>query len=151
VRCAAGIEDRRALDSRIAQVASVELAEGPLSTSRPVSDARRRGESCGRGRDGSGPGSVFRKIGDPFLVTDRKVIQITQARLGDRLPKTPRRRKLTPYRPQTPAMPGWPYTESQHYQCDLNHIAGFEPVLSSQHQNVMHASLQAFNSEGLRQ
>jgi hypothetical protein len=33
------------------------------------------------------------------------------------------------------------------YQCDLNHIASFEPVLSSQHQNVMHATLQAFNSE----
>jgi len=28
------------------------------------------------------------------------------------------------------------------YQCDLNHITRFEPVLSSQHQNVMHASLQ---------
>jgi outer membrane protein OmpA-like peptidoglycan-associated protein len=27
--------------------------------------------------------------------------------------------------------------------CDLSHIAGFEPVLSLQHQNVMHASLQA--------
>ena len=41
-----------------------------------------------------------------------------------------------------PAMP----TQSQSlrkagiYQCDLNHIARFEPVLSSQHQNVMHAS-----------
>ena len=28
-------------------------------------------------------------------------------------------------------------------QRDLDHIRGFEPVLSSQHQNAMHASLQA--------
>jgi hypothetical protein len=33
--------------------------------------------------------------------------------------------------------------ESRHYQCDLNHIPRFEPILWSQHQNVMHASLQA--------
>jgi hypothetical protein len=26
------------------------------------------------------------------------------------------------------------------YDCDLSHIAAFEPVLSSEHQNVMHAN-----------
>jgi hypothetical protein len=40
-----------------------------------------------------------------------------------------------------------PQAESWRYQCDLNHIARFEPILSSQHQNVMHATLQGVNSE----
>jgi hypothetical protein len=35
-----------------------------------------------------------------------------------------------------------PYKKVGSNQCDLSHISRFEPGLSSQHQNVMHASLQ---------
>jgi hypothetical protein len=57
--------------------------------------------------------------------------------------------KMTPERPQTPLDVGSKpdLAESRRRQCDLNHIARFEPALSSEHQNVMHATLQAFNSE----
>jgi hypothetical protein len=78
-----------------------------------------------------------------------RVIQITQERLDHWSTEDAARRKMTAYRLQTPCDAGSKpaQAESWRYQCDLNHIADFEPVLSSQHQNVMHATLQAFNSE----
>jgi len=77
------------------------------------------------------------------------VIQITQAILDDQSTDDAPTRKMTPYRPQTPcdATSQPALQKASVYQCDLNHIARFEPVLSSQHQNVMHASLQGVNSE----
>jgi hypothetical protein len=94
--------------------------------------------------------NVVRKISDrPSGSPIKTVIQITQAMLDNRSTEDTPTRKMMPYRSQTPlqrrskARPA----ESPRYQRDLNHIARFEPILSSQHQNVMHATLQGVNSE----
>jgi hypothetical protein len=72
------------------------------------------------------------------------VIQITEAMSDDQSTEDGPARKMTPYRSQTPLQCQFKAgpAKGPRYQCDLNHIARFEPVLSSQHQNVMHASLQ---------
>jgi hypothetical protein len=77
------------------------------------------------------------------------VIQITLEEAIIGLPKTLRDVKRRRIGFKHPAMPeqSQPRAESWRYQCDLNHIARFEPILSSQHQNVMHATLQGVNSE----
>ena len=91
--------------------------------------------------DSSNPPSVFGKA-TLLQSPSERVIQITRARLDDRCAEDAAGCKMTPYRPQTPCNAGAKAAlrRKRHYQCDLNHFGGFEPVLSSQHQNVMHAS-----------
>jgi hypothetical protein len=72
------------------------------------------------------------------------VIQITQATFGHRFTEDARhaKRRLIGLKHPGNADSQPARRKARACQRDLNHIAGFEPVLSSQHQNVMHASMQ---------
>ena len=135
--------DRSTSDRRTARAASIELGESPMPKLRSVRRRRRRGANCGRGRDRFQPGSFVRE--------DQRTIPIT-ARNRDSDHASNVGRSVHRRRPdrqddavsasnalQCPAKSP-PEQKVALYQCDLNHIADFEPVLSSQHQNVMHAS-----------
>jgi hypothetical protein len=133
---------------RTARVASIELGESLMPKSRPA-DARHGGATVEAETVPAWVASS-EKVGDPLPVADRKGDSAHASNVGESIH---RRRRDT----QNDTVPA-PNTlqcrfKASHpqkagvYQCDLNHIAYFEPVLSSQHQNVMHASLQGVNSE----
>ena len=113
-------------------------------------DVRRRSAGYDRGRDGSDLSSVVREDQRAIPIADRTRDSDHASNVG----RSAHRRRhdmrnnavsasntlISPA--QSPALAG-----AGALQCDLNHISRFEPVLSSQHQNVMHANLQGVNSE----
>ena len=142
--------DRCASDRRIARAVSIELGESLMPKLRSVRRRRRRGANCGRGRDRFRPGSFVREDQRAIPITGRNRDSDHASNVGRSVHRRrPDRQDDAGSASNTLRcrVKAGPARKAGRHQCDLNHIARFEPVLSSQHQNVMHASLQAFNSE----
>lgn len=100
----------------------------------------RRAEAQQRSRRGS---SSRRVQSGRLTIPDRRPTASGDSDHGRELMRPTRSRRHLTVQPSVAAVEVRLYGRPGLRNCDLSHIAGFEPVLSSQHQNVMHASLQA--------